>query len=249
VLLVCSVVTACLIPMAQAAATPTTCGLAAHRGDHTTYTENSLNAMSQAITDGADYLELDIRPDADRTLYLMHNRTVDKTTDGTGPIAHMTDRQVRRLRLDDGERVPTLADVFTMAKPSSVHVLAEMKAMSGKGTYRSLARLVRQLGRSRVLVTSFFPPLLHRLHRTAPRIKRAIITKQALTPDEVAPYGAIVVKFTAITDAWLSEMTFPVYAWTPDDPTEWEGLATRVRAIITNEPVAFEAYRRTACAT
>lgn len=203
--------------------------------------------MRQAIADGADYLELDVRPSADGTLYLMHDRTVDRTTNGTGPIGKMTDKQVQRLRLDDGERVPTLAEVYAMAKPSSVHVLTEMKAMAGASTYRSLARLIHGFGRSRVRVTSFFEPLLKRLRRISPHVRQAIVTKEALAPAQVAPYDAIVVHFTAITDAWLSGMPYPVFAWTPDKPSQWAGLATRVRAVVTNEPVKFEAFRSTAC--
>lgn len=237
-----------LLGAGPAQAVPLTCGLAAHRGDHLTYTENSLKAMRQAIADGADYLELDIRPDADGTLFLMHNATVDATTDGTGPIAEMTDEQVRALRLDDGESVPTLSRIYRMAKPSSVQVLTEMKAMAGRHSYRRLARKIHRFGERRVRVTSFHRPLLDRLHRTDPDLAQGLITRRPVTPTTVAPYRAVLVKFSAITSAWLQQMPYPVFAWTVDDPSVWKGLANQVRAIITNEPVQFQDYRATACA-
>src|SRR5438045_3555218 len=100
-----TIATALVLATATSAssAVPATCGLAAHRGDHTTATENSLNAMTAAIHDGADYLELDARVSKDGHLFLMHDKTVDRTTNGTGYLRNMTKDQVRSLRLDDGE--------------------------------------------------------------------------------------------------------------------------------------------------
>src|SRR4051812_36147833 len=95
-------------------AAPVTCGLAAHRGDHGTATENSLNAMSAAIHDGADYLELDARVSEDGHLFLMHDKTVNRTTNGSGYIKNMTKGQVRALRLNDGQYVPYLSGVLAM---------------------------------------------------------------------------------------------------------------------------------------
>ena len=232
---------------AGAVAVPETCGMAVHRGDHRKYTEDSLNAMKAAIADGADYLELDVRPDADGTLYLMHDKTVDRTTNGTGTVASKTNEEMRALRLNDGQHVPTLRHVYRVAESSSVHVLTEMKEMGGADTYSSLARLNQRFGMDRVVVTSFDTALLDAFHQVVPEADEAVITRTALTPEEVAPYGAIAVQFTAITDEWLNAMPYPVYAFTPNDTSEWEGLAPRVRAIITNHPARFLAYRETAC--
>lgn len=240
---------ALLVPgsFAVADGAPATCGVAAHRGDQTGFTENSLGAMRQAVADRVDYLELDIRPDRDGTLYLMHDRRVDRTTNGTGAIRRMTDAQVRALRLDDGERVPTLARVLAMAKASEVDVLAEMKAMGRKATFRALRRLVRDFGRRRVRVSSFHEPLLDQLRHVAPRVRQAVISRRTLTAKEVRPYDAIMVKYTAITDAWLASMPYPVFAWTPDEPTAWQDFASKVRGVVTNRPVEFKTFRRTGC--
>src|SRR4051794_5075261 len=222
---------------APAEAEPTSCGVAAHRGDHSVRTENSLGAMRQAITDHVDYLELDVRTSRQGTLFLMHDRLVDRTTDGSGAIRRMTDAQVRALRLDDGERVPTLAHVFRAAASSDVNVLVELKEVSDSA-FRPLVREVRSFGRPRVRVVSFHTDLLDRLSAMAPGIREGIISRRALSPAEVAPYDSIVVKYAAVTDGWLSSMTHPVFVWTVDTPEEWNSVAGKVRAVITNQPVA-----------
>ena len=64
------------------AAAPAYTIVVAHRGDHTAAHENSLEAIERAIRAGADYVELDVRATRDGELALMHDATVDRTTDG-----------------------------------------------------------------------------------------------------------------------------------------------------------------------
>ena len=89
----------------------TSCVYAAHRGYHAHATENSLNAMKAAIRRHANYLEMDVQATSDGRFFLMHDETVTRTTNGRGRIRDKTARQVNRLRLDDGEHVPSLSRV------------------------------------------------------------------------------------------------------------------------------------------
>jgi len=73
--------------------------VAAHRGAHKDAPENSLASIEAAIRLGVDIVELDVRVTRDGVPVLMHDATVDATTDGTGPIDQMTFDQVRQLRL------------------------------------------------------------------------------------------------------------------------------------------------------
>ncbi|WP_417834535.1 glycerophosphodiester phosphodiesterase [Thalassospira xiamenensis] len=61
-----------------------------HRGDSLNAPENTFASAESAIVAGADYIEFDVRQSADEVLYVMHDATVDRTTDGTGAIAEMT---------------------------------------------------------------------------------------------------------------------------------------------------------------
>src|ERR1700681_2639585 len=68
-----------------------------HRGEHLAQPENTLPAFQAAIDAGADFFELDVRTTTDRRLMLMHDRTVDRTTNGKGVVREMTLDQIRAL--------------------------------------------------------------------------------------------------------------------------------------------------------
>lgn len=89
-----------------------------HRGCTERAPENTVAAARDAVRIGADLIECDVRTTADGHLVIMHDSTVDRTTDGFGPISGMTLAQVRRLRIRDTRfaslgthRVPTLVEL------------------------------------------------------------------------------------------------------------------------------------------
>jgi len=98
---------------------------AAHRGQWRDAPENSLPAITAAFDDGAEVVELDVRLTSDGVPVLMHDETVDRTTDGTGKVSSFTLAQIRELRLKEhlggaqtaltDERIPTLAEAMTVA--------------------------------------------------------------------------------------------------------------------------------------
>ena len=100
--------------------------IAAHRGQWREAPENSLPAIEAAIEDGAHVVELDVRLTSDGVPVLMHDETVDRTTNGTGRIDELTLAQVRELRLKKGlggaqasvtqEFVPTLAEAMDVLR-------------------------------------------------------------------------------------------------------------------------------------
>jgi glycerophosphoryl diester phosphodiesterase len=109
--------------------------IAAHRGDINAtdgYPENTLEACRAAARKGVQRIEVDPRLSADGTLYLMHDATVDRTTDGTGNVADKTDAQMNALTIDDGYgyRVahaglyhpPTLLSVMNAVAPYGVTI-------------------------------------------------------------------------------------------------------------------------------
>lgn len=99
---------------------------AAHRAQWRSAPENSAPAIVAAFEDGAEIVELDVQLTADGIPVLMHDTTVDRTTDGTGRVDSLTLAQVQRLRLKEGlggsqaaltdERVLTLADAMRLAR-------------------------------------------------------------------------------------------------------------------------------------
>ncbi|MER7113265.1 glycerophosphodiester phosphodiesterase family protein [Saccharomonospora azurea] len=100
--------------------------IAAHRGQWREAPENSLAAIEAAIRDGAEIIELDVMRTKDDHLVLMHDTTVDRTTDGTGAVADLTLAQIKDLRLKQGlggdqaalteHRVPTLEEALDVLR-------------------------------------------------------------------------------------------------------------------------------------
>ena len=94
----------------------------AHRGDWRNAPENSLQAYRNCIDMGVDMIEIDIHKTQDNQFIVMHDATVDRTTNGKGKIADMTLADIKKLYLKSGHgvktrhRVPTLEEVLLLAK-------------------------------------------------------------------------------------------------------------------------------------
>lgn len=83
-----------------------------HRGEHLRNPENTLAAFREAARVGADFIEVDVRTTADGKLILMHDATVDRTTNGKGEVAKMTFAAIRALQ----PPVPTFAEALDLAR-------------------------------------------------------------------------------------------------------------------------------------
>lgn len=100
--------------------------VAAHRGDWKYAPENSLEGLRNAIFFGADIIETDVRQTADGHFIVMHDASVDRTTNGTGAISEMTLADIRKLRLKTnwGQstpfKVPTLEEYLSEARGKAI---------------------------------------------------------------------------------------------------------------------------------
>lgn len=96
--------------------------VAAHRGDWQNHPENSLAGVKSAIEMGCDIVEIDLRLTKDNQFVLMHDKTLDRTTTGTGKVSDHTLADLSSLRLRDSagtittEPVPTLEQVVELAR-------------------------------------------------------------------------------------------------------------------------------------
>jgi len=95
--------------------------IAAHRAMHTKYPENSLAAFRHSIESGVDIIETDIRTTKDGKLILMHDATIDRTTNGEGRVEDLTFAELQKFELDkesdDSEthKIPLAEDAFKLA--------------------------------------------------------------------------------------------------------------------------------------
>jgi glycerophosphoryl diester phosphodiesterase len=105
----------------------------AHRGARREAPENTLPAFELAVSQGADGIELDVQLSADGVVVVIHDETVDRTTDGNGPVVGLTLAQLQRLDASAGVsgyagvQVPTLAATLDLLAPSGLKVNIELK--------------------------------------------------------------------------------------------------------------------------
>lgn len=136
-----------------------------HRGEHLRHPENTLAAFRAAIDAGADYFEVDVRTTADGKFILMHDQTVDRTTNGKGRVADLTFAQVRALRAGT-EPVPTFEEALALAR-GRAQVYVDSKAISA-------ADLVAVLDREHMatpVVVYGAVPFLKEVQRLRPAIR------------------------------------------------------------------------------
>ncbi|GGW23380.1 glycerophosphoryl diester phosphodiesterase [Arenibacter certesii] len=95
--------------------------VAAHRATNDNYPENSLGAIKESILIGVDIVELDIRQSKDGELVIMHDRTLDRTTTGSGNVEDYTLKELKKLLLMhmdsvSTEHIPTFEEVLQLTK-------------------------------------------------------------------------------------------------------------------------------------
>lgn len=99
----------------------------AHRGASSECPENTLGAFQRALALGTHGIELDVHLSSDGVPVVIHDATVERTTDGKGAVAELTLAELKELDAGQGERIPTLAEVLDLVG-SAAHVDIEVKA-------------------------------------------------------------------------------------------------------------------------
>jgi glycerophosphoryl diester phosphodiesterase len=137
----------------------------AHRGQRATVPEQTLEAYQEAVRLGADAIETDVQRTRDGRLAMLHDLTVDRTTDGHGPIAAMDWADVRALDAGSwrgerfvGSRVPSLEETIELVVGSGLVLCVEIKGSvaDAPGTAVAVSRVLRDRGLlDQVFISSF----------------------------------------------------------------------------------------------
>jgi glycerophosphoryl diester phosphodiesterase len=229
----------------------------AHRGASGHAPENTLAAFLLAAEMGADGIELDVHLSADGQAVVIHNDTVDATTDGTGRVSKMTCAELQALDAGGwmdpqfaGERIPTLQQVFD-AVGQRVLVNVEIKVEAGYHPLEQEAETVRLIEDNhmvdRVIISSFSPSSLRRVHRLNPCIQLGFLYAKgepAFLPWLVrrlyAPFSALHPQLSWVDERYMAQARRRgqrVNVWTVNDAGEMERMRDLgVDAIITNFP-------------
>lgn len=153
--------------------------LLAHRGFAAETAENTLGAFASAA-ERADAVECDARRCGSGELVVCHDATVDRVTDGTGPVADHTLAALRDLEvLDSGEGIPPLSAVYDAVPPDcTVHVELKERGIAADVAAIAAAR------DHRTVVSSFQPAALADARAAAPDLPRALVAGPYDDPPE-----------------------------------------------------------------
>lgn len=230
-----------------------------HRGSSANAPENTIAAFRRAAQDGAKWVELDVALSADGKLVVIHDDSVDRTSNGTGKLGELTAAQISDLDGGNwfdpkfvGEKIPTLAEVISALSDTGLNLNVEIKQHAH---HKSLDQLVdavfeeisKRPAHMQIMISSFDPECLKAMHRKDPSLELAMLWTRV--PDDweqkLAAISATSIHayFKSLSIGLLEATTakgIKVRAWTCNDPIElasfWQaGLA----GVITDDPRIF----------
>ena len=138
-----------------------------HRGYPQKYPENSVSGCLGAIEDGADCVEIDVKLSSDGYVVVMHDNTIDRTTNGTGNIMQMTLEQIKGYKLlkyDNGpvteESIPTFEEILQALQGKDIKILCEFKSTQAKLAEKCAELIKKYKMEDQVVFICFTPSML-----------------------------------------------------------------------------------------
>lgn len=227
----------------------------AHRGYSAIAPENTLPALAAGVLAGATFIEFDVRTTADGVPVVIHDRSVDRTTDGEGLVAELTLDEVAALDAGSwfspaysGAKVPLLGEVLDLLQPPAVpaaflleddaapvELLLEIKPPATLEQVKNIVGQVAEAGLlDRTVVQSFDPAIVRLVGEAAPEVRRGLLRK-GFDPEQVAVARDLGIVYCnpsmkAVlaepgTVAELAEAGVSVMPWTANDSSLWPELA------------------------
>jgi glycerophosphoryl diester phosphodiesterase len=224
----------------------------AHRGGAALAQENSLAAFGLATGLGLRYLETDVRVTSDGHLVCFHDETLERVTSASGPVRSKSLRELRALRINGIEPIPTFDEALD-AFPDQCFTV-DSKDLAGLGP---LVKSLRRKGvAERVCIAGTWDGLLAQVHREVPAVTTALgwrslttllmCARSGVRPPRAlanAPFAHVPVKlgrvpiFVERVVAMSHDLGLRVVVWTVDEPVVMRRLLDAgVDAIITDRP-------------
>ena len=192
-----------------------------HRGAAALEPENTLRSIERAVEIGVDAVEVDVRLSKDRELVVIHDSTVDRTTNGSGPVSGYSLDGLRKLDAGGGQTIPTLQEVMELVG-HKVKLVIELKE---EETERMVVELIKRNNvEDNVYVISFW----HELVKTVKVLESCIKTGVLLVGCPVdtcvasqASADALVMKYNFVNRHFVEMVHkdgLQVFVWNIDDP-------------------------------
>lgn len=234
----------------------------AHRGYSSVAPENTLAAVAAGMRTGAEYVEIDVHTTADGLPVVLHDQTVDRTTEGSGDVAVLPGAQVTALDAGSwfspafaGQHLPTFAQVLDLLETGSSTLLLEIKGPETSAEVERVVDMVVEAGlEDRVVLQSFDVAALRYAREHAPQIPRGLL-RGSLDADPVAvaqdlgavmynpSATALLARPTVVAD--LNEAGIAVMPYTVNSAADWARLTEiGVDGVITDRAGAFIGWKQ-----
>jgi len=218
-----------------------------HRGAPADEPENTLRSFRRALAVGVAAVELDVQLTKDGRLVVIHDETLDRTTNGRGPVQDFTLAELKRLDAGRGESVPSLEEVFDLVQ-GQAHLMVELKQPEAAGALLDFFQARRAFEFATVI--SFWHPAVKALKETEPRLNTGVLMV-GCPADPVGLARAARADTLALNYRYVNrdlvdaahQQDIKVMVWNIDDPETLQPyLAMNLDAICTNRPGEIIAY-------
>ncbi|GLS90961.1 glycerophosphoryl diester phosphodiesterase [Psychromonas marina] len=233
----------------------------AHRGASSLAPENTLAAFMKAAELGCDWIEIDVQLSLDKVPMVIHDRTVDRCSNGSGAVAELALSSLKQL--DAGqwfgqafteERIPTLAETLCLAKKNNLKVNIELKLYPQDDVQVLCERISEVITESQcidtqLLFSSFNAEALKRMQNLQPQIRRGQLWEKIPTDalanlKEIDAYS-VHCDYRFLTERQaqqLKQSDYQLYCYTPNQPALVEQhWGWGVDMMITDKPQAYRA--------
>jgi glycerophosphoryl diester phosphodiesterase len=214
-----------------------------HRGCGVGPLENTLRAMREGLAAGADGVEFDVHASRDGEVVVIHDYTVERTTNGAGLVAQLNLTQLKRLDAGEGETIPTLQEVIDELKGQpNLLINVEIKAPDIEEKVLDIIRRSSIAGR--VIISSFSQSILRAVHSLDGKVATGLLYSHPLeNPVQAAQdVGATALhpQYGFVSEAIVRECRrahLLINPWAVDEEADMRRMiGLRVDGIITNKP-------------
>lgn len=217
-----------------------------HRGAKGHLAENTLESFGKALEMGADGIELDVHLSADGQVIVIHDETVDRTTDGKGLVRELTLAQLKALRIDCAYTIPTLAEVFDFVGRKSL-INVELKVgETARPVVDLIEKYVLEKGwqYSDFLISSFDWVALEQVRALHAEIPLGVLTStdldlaihfsKVIKAETIHPYFHLVTEENIIK---MQHQSLKVFCWTVNEFEDLQKIKSfNANGIITDFP-------------
>ena len=222
--------------------------LIAHRVARFDEPENTIRALKRAVECGADAVEIDVRLSSDHEMVVIHDETLERTTNGSGKVGEKTLKQLQTLDAGKDETIPTLSEVLSLVKQLGIALVIELKETGMEDI------VVREIGEAEmarnVVISSFFHSSLLKLKELAPNLKTGVIISSLpvfpVTLARDAKADIIFQRYPRLNKEYVEEASrnkIEIYTWTLNTVEDFEkARELGVKGIVTDNPCLFKSH-------